>query len=249
MEKKERSKRQKKAKSLIIVTGLLVLGSTGLTACTAKQAVAPVQTVITETTADPTNEVEETIHGEGEIGLTEQEETVYSMDKYGELGKQVFDNLASSWVKGFIKDEAELRDTMDAYYGELNTKEELTQEILAMPRETQPSQVAKETKAQKRTETKSNTQSGTGNSQNNTKSIQPTQPQAPPANSGTGFVPPPPEGDYWNSLTPEQRAELEAEAERRLQEAKDHPARVEERGGGDKMDWDPDEAASKWTWN
>jgi hypothetical protein len=231
VEKKERSKKQKKAKRLIIVAELLVLGSTGLTACTAKQTVAPVQTVITETTADPevsTSEEEETIHGEGEVGLTEQEETVYSMDKYGELGKDVFDGFVKMWVKGIFKDEAELRETMDLTYGNLSTKEELTQEILAMPRETQPKATEP---AKTNTPTKSKPQE--------TKSKNTTTPTQP-ANTGNQNTQPANSG-----LTPEQKAEQE----RRIQEVKDNKPKEENRGVDADPSQDFNSSASKWTWD
>jgi hypothetical protein len=54
-------------------------------------------------------------------------------------------------------------------------------------------------------------------------------------------------GDYWSSLTPEQRAELVAEQQRRTEEALAHPAQVGDGGTGTPIN--ADDAAAKWGWN
>ena len=260
MEKKERVKKPKKAKRLIVVTGALILLALGATGCTAKQTAAPAQTVITETTADPEDQfkvdipleiedptkVVETLEDGGTISTYASGETVYSTGRYGDLGKDVFDGIADMWVKWIFNDEAELRETMDSVYGSYSMKEELTQEILAMTRETQATEATKATQP-----TKSNTQETKGNSNNTT----PTKPattaptQAPaqtqPASTGNQNTQP----TASTNLTPEQVAELQREAEKRLQEDLSHPAKVEDGGAGDNDDWIKDNPAGKWNWD
>lgn len=156
---------------------------------------------------DPTTEVVETIEDGGEIGVTANGETVYSFGKYGELGKTVFDNLASSWVHWKIADEAALRQVMDATYGDLSTKEELTQEILAMERDAQtppaPAETKAETPATKPSETtaiKPSTKETTAPSKNNN-STQETKSQE----QNTQPI--------KSSLTPEEEAEVKRQQE------------------------------------
>ncbi|WP_395549184.1 MULTISPECIES: hypothetical protein [unclassified Lacrimispora] len=241
-------RKQRKAKRLIVIAGAVVLLGLSASGCSKKTS-EPAETIQVETTVDPEEKfkvdipleiddptkVVETLEDGGTISTYASGETVYSTGRYGDLGKEVFENLAGAWVKGYIEDEASLRETMDLTYGNLNTKEELTQEILAMTRETQPTQVAKETKPSTENKTE------IGKSQGNTKHAQPPQQQTPPVNSSTQST--------ESAVSPDWTPEMEAEMQRRLQEAKDHPAQVEERGGGDKMDWDPDEAAGQWNWD
>lgn len=251
MKKKLRGKKAKKTAGALI---LLALGATG---CTAKQTAAPAQMVVTETTADPeekfkvdipleledpTKEVIETIEGGGEIGKTATGETVYSMGKYGDLGKEAFDNIATSWVKGYIKDETELRETMDITYGNLSTKEELTQEILAMPRElqaqsTESTNATTPPKSNGGQETKPATTTPTKPS-----TTQPTQaPQATqPANNGGSTQAPAP-----SNVSPEKIAEYE----RKKQERDSKNPTVVNDGVSTGKDQDFDSSAGKWDWN
>ena len=71
--------------------------------------------------------------------------------------------------------------------------------------------------------------------------------QAQPVNSGSGFVAPPPTGDYWNSLTPEQQAELLAEAERLKDEYRAKQPKPSDHG----VYIDPNQdfsSAARWSW-
>lgn len=238
-------RRTKRIVYLLVITGLL-----GLSGCSKKES-APVETTQVETTVDPdekfkvdipieiedsTKEVIGTDADGGTTGLTYNGEIAYNSGRYGDLGKDVFNNLASAWVQGIIKDEADLRENMDAYYGDFNNKESLTKEILAMSRDAQPTQLARETKpasTDNKTETKSQSQSGTENIPTKADTAQPT-------NSGT---------DYWSSLTPEQQAELEAEAEKNRQYDLAHPAKVDDVSGVGNNDWVHDNPAEQWGWN
>lgn len=194
----------KKKRCLLATTGALILLGLSVSGCSARQTMASVETTVVDAPLeldDPTTEVVETIEDGGEIGVTANGETVYSFGKYGELGKTVFDNLASSWVHWKIADEAALRQAMDATYGDLSTKEELTQEILAMERDAQsnpaPAETKAETPATKPSETtkKPSTKETTAPSKNSnstpeTKSQEQTTVQEQPS-----------------GLTPEQKAE------------------------------------------
>lgn len=75
----------------------------------------------------------------------------YTFDRYGDLGKGVFDGVATQWVNWVIEDEPALRDIMNDMYGELPTKEELTQEILAMQRADKGLPAPQEAQAQSNT--------------------------------------------------------------------------------------------------
>lgn len=258
MEKKERSKKPKKAKRLIVVAGALILLALGSTGCTAKQTAAPAQMVVTETTADPdekfkvdipleledpTKEVIETIEGGGEIGKTATGETVYSMGKYGDLGKEAFDNLASSWTKWIIKDEAELREIMDITYGNLSTKEELTQEILALPREsqTQSTESTKATTSPKSNggqETKPATTTPTKPS--TTQTTQAPQATAPANNNG---------GNQGQNTAPGLTPEQQEEVRRLKEEDKAKQTAPDNRGVDTGQGQDFDSSAGKWDWN
>lgn len=232
--------KQRKVKRLIVMSGVLILLVLGSTAYSAKQTIEPVESTQVETTVTST-EVIETIEDDGEIGLTADGETVYSFGKYGELGKTVFDNFASAWVKGIITDEASLREIMDLNYGDLSNKEELTQEILAMERDPQ-TQVAEEaqpstqeskpatqpTKPTSTTPTKSANESNSNNSTPTTVS----QEQNIPA----------PTSSTW---TPEQ----EAEAQAWKQEAKEKQSKPSNNGVSTDPNQDFDSAAGQWDWD
>lgn len=237
-------KKSKKVRLVIVAGGLLLLGLVGC----AKQTSAPVETTVVESTVDPeekfkidkpieleepTKEVLGTDADGGKTGLTADGEIAYDSGPYGDLGKSTFDNLAGAWVKGNIPDEADLREIMDFTYGDFNNKEALTQEILAMPRNTQPAQVAKETE-QAKTETKSQSQAQTQTATAPTKA-ETAQP-----------VPQEPETGSYN-ITPEEQAEYD----KFWQEAKEHPAQVGDGGTktGTGPEWDYDSAASGWDWN
>ncbi|WP_156882361.1 hypothetical protein [Lacrimispora indolis] len=192
---------------------------------------------------DPTKEVIGTDADGGETGLTEDGEIAYDSGPYGDLGKSTFDALAGAWVKGNITTEASLREIMDATYGDFSNKEALTKEILAMPRNAQPTQVAQETQSapqETKSETKSQSQSGTATPPTKADTTQPT-------NSGAQSTAP--ATDYWSSLTPEQRAELEAEAEKNRQYDLAHPAQGDGSGTPGNNDWVTDNPAEQWGWN
>ncbi|WP_024344995.1 hypothetical protein [Lacrimispora indolis] len=250
--------KKSKVKRLLVVTGALVLLALGATGCSAKPTAVPAESTQVETTVDPeeqfkvdipleledpTTEVVETIEDGGEIGVTANGETVYSFGKYGELGKTVFDNLASSWVHWKIADEAALRQVMDATYGDLSTKEELTQEILAMERDAQSNPATAETKAETPTpqESKPATQptKPTNESNNNSNNTTPTtvsQEQNIPAQTSSNY-------------TPEQIAKMKEEAERRRQEDLANKPEEEDRGVDIGQDQDFDSAAGQWDWD
>lgn len=230
-------RRTKRIVYLLVITGLL-----GLSGCSKKES-APAETTQVETTVDPeekfkvdipieiedsTKEVIGTDADGGTTGLTYNGEIAYNSGRYGDLGKDVFNNLASAWVQGIIKDEADLRETMDVTYGDFNNKESLTKEILAMPRGTQPTQLAKETKpasTDNKSETKSQSQSGTENT---------------PTKADTAQT----------EVSPDWTTEDEARMQAQLKEWEANPAQFGT--GGDKsgdLNWDPDEAAGQWGWN
>lgn len=240
----------KKANRVIYSILILVMGLS-VTACGKKATVPEESETVVETTVDPeekfkinkeivlepqTKEVVETLEGGGEIGVKSNGETVYDMGRYGEPGEAVFNHIASAWVKRNISDEPELRGVMSATFGELSTKEELTKEILAMERE---SQAVSETKAlANNSDNKSDSQSGKTNTQNNTSSTQPTQGQT--VTSGGQSV--------ESSFSPDWTPEDEAEWKKTKEEWVANQPEVTNRGGGDKMDWDPDEAPGQWNW-
>ena len=64
----------------------------------------------------------------------ENGEQVYDFGIYGDLGIEVFDNLAAAWKNHAIPTEQDLHEAMDATYGNYIYKDTLTQYILAMPR-------------------------------------------------------------------------------------------------------------------
>lgn len=102
----------------------------------------------TEPETEPSIEtVIATIEDGGLIGVSATGETVYDMGRYGDLGKTFFDSIANSWINWTIETESDLRVIMDTSYGNLHTKEELTQEILAMERDSKPQAHVQETQA------------------------------------------------------------------------------------------------------
>lgn len=166
---------KKKIKKLLLTTGMVLALGLLATGCGNKEAI-PVESTQVETVAetqDPYSlgnkdvHLEETTVASDTLALNESEtvevgvyasgDKSYTFDRYGDLGKGVFDGVATQWVNWVIEDEPALRTVMDETYGALTTKEELTQEILAMqrtdrgltvqhaPQETQP---PTETKAQ-----------------------------------------------------------------------------------------------------
>ena len=246
-----------------VVVGLIFLGLSA-TGCSAKPTAVPAESTQVETTVDPeekfrvdipleledpTTEVVETIEDGGEIGVTANGETVYSFGKYGELGKTVFDNLASSWVHWKIADEAALRQVMDATYGDLSTKEELTQEILAMERDAQSNPAPTETKAEtpapqeskpalQPTKPANTTPTKSANESNNNNSTPTTvsQEQNTPAPTSSNY-------------TPEQIAKMKEEAERRMQEDKARQSAPSNNGVSTDPNQDFDSAAGQWDWD
>ena len=222
-----------------------------MSGCSKKES-APTETTQVETTADPedqfkvdipleivdtTKEVIGTDADGGTTGLTYNGEIAYNSGRYGDLGKEVFENLASAWVQGIIKDEADLRETMDVTYGDFNNKESLTKEILAMARETQPTQLAKETKpanTDNKAETKSQSQSETATPPTKADTAQTT-------NSDTDTY-------HWEpSTSPDWTPEDEARMQAQLKEWEENPAQGGDGGTGTPIN--ADDAAAKWGWN
>jgi hypothetical protein len=222
-----------------------------MSGCSKKES-APTETTQIETTVDPeekfkvdipleivdtTKEVIGTDADGGTTGLTYNGEIAYNSGRYGDLGKDVYDGLVDAWVKGIFKNEAELRETMDSVYGNLNTKEELTKEILATPRDTQPTQLAKETKpasTDNKAETKSQSQSETATPPTKADTAQPT-------NSNTATY-------HWEpSTSPDWTPEDEARMQAQLKEWEENPAQVGDGGTGTPIN--ADDAAAKWGWN
>lgn len=218
-----------------------------MSGCSKKQS-APVESTQVETTVDPeeqfkvdiplvledpTKEVIGTDADGGETGLTEDGEIAYDSGPYGDLGKTTFDALAGAWVKGNITTEASLREIMDATYGDFSNKEALTKEILAMPRNEQPTQVAQETQSapqETKSETKSQSQSGTA---------------TPPTKADT--TQPATQEQETYAVTPEQQAEYD----KFWQEARENPAKVGSGGTktGTGPEWDYDSVAGQWDWD
>lgn len=218
-----------------------------MSGCSKKQS-APVESTQVETTVDPeeqfkvdiplvledpTKEVIGTDADGGETGLKEDGEIAYNAGPYGDLGKSTFDALAGAWVKGNIPDEPALREVMDVTYGDFSNKEALTKEILAMPRNTQPTQVAQETQSapqETKSETKSQSQSGTA---------------TPPTKADT--TQPATQEQETYAVTPEQQAEYD----KFWQEAKENPANFGSGGTktGTGPEWDYDSVAGQWDWD
>lgn len=143
---------KKKIKKLLLTTGMVLALGLLATGCGKKEAI-PVESTQVETvgeTQDPyslgnkdvhleeTTVVSDTLALNGsetvEVGVYASGDKSYTFDRYGDLGKGVFDGVATQWVNWVIEDEPALRTVMDETYGALPTKEELTQEILAMQR-------------------------------------------------------------------------------------------------------------------
>lgn len=264
MEDTKRGRGKRKNGRLFLVTGAVVLMMLGASGCSAKQTVAPAETSVVETTVDPeekfkidkpidleepTKEVVGTIEGGGEIGVKPNGETVYDMGKYGDLGKEVFDNLAKAWVNRNIPDEASLNDVMDATYGNFNGKEALKQEILAMernPEETKPAETQPQATQPAKTNPGNSNNPGNGNSHsgsnkgNSNNAQTPASTKANTPQAPTQAQTPPPA----STVTPEQRAEYE----RRAREAKENPPEVKEinpiLGPVDELE----DAAGQWDW-
>ncbi len=235
--------KKRKTMCLVVIAGTFVLLAIGSTACLAKQTLAPIESTQVETTV-PTTEVIETFENGDEIGLTTDEETVYAFDKYGELGKSAFDNLAGAWVKGYITDETALREIMDVTYGDLPTKEELTQEILAMERDAQTNTTPTETKAE------------TPAPQESKPATQPTKPvnttPTKPANeSNNNNSTPTTVSQEQNAPAPTSStwtAEDEARMQARLKEWDTNKPEEENRGVDIGQDQDFD-SAGQWDWD
>lgn len=138
-------------KKICAMAGVVLAFGVFVTGCSSKAEV-PVESTQVETvmeTEDPFSlggkeiAIEETqaptvaVIGEEEgtqIGVTAEGETQYHFDKYGPLGKEVWEEIAYQWTSYALNTEDELRIIMDATYGNMSTKEELTQDILALPR-------------------------------------------------------------------------------------------------------------------
>lgn len=227
----------RKANKVLLSILILVVGLS-VSACGKKVSAPEESETVVETTVDPeekfkidkpieleepTKEVIGTDADGGKTGLTADGEIAYDSGPYGDLGKSTFDNLAGAWVKGNITDEAALREVMDVTYGDFNNKETLTKEILAMPRNTQPTQVAKETQ-QAKTETKSQSQTQTAPA--------PTKAQPVPQET---------------AVSPDWTPEDEARMQEQLKEWKEHPAKVEDGGVGTPIN--ADDVIAQWDWN
>lgn len=143
---------KKKIKKLLLTTGMVLALGLLATGC-GKKEVVPAESTQVETvveTQDPYSlgnkdvHLEETTVASDTLALNESEtvevgvyasgDKSYTFDRYGDLGKGVFDGVATQWVNWVIEDEPALRTVMDETYGALPTKEELTQEILDMQR-------------------------------------------------------------------------------------------------------------------
>lgn len=68
------------------------------------------------------------------ITTNEKGDRVYDFGVYGDLGIEVFDNLAEAWRNHNIPTEQSLHEVMDATYDNYKYKDTLTQYILNMPR-------------------------------------------------------------------------------------------------------------------
>ena len=139
----------KKMKRLLITTGLVLAFGLFTTGCSSRAAV-PAESTQVETVAETEDPyslgnkdvaVEQTLaptvalldeQDGAQVGVTAEGETQYAFDKYGPLGKEVWDQIAFQWTSHGLNSEDELRLIMDATYGNMSTKEELTQDILAL---------------------------------------------------------------------------------------------------------------------
>lgn len=262
-----------KKEFVTVGAGLVLAFGVIATGCGKKEAI-PVESTQVETVAETQDPyalgnkdivIEETTISSETIALNESEtavigeyasgDKVYTFDRYGDLGKGVFDGIASQWVNRIIEDEPTLRETMNDVYGELPTKEELTQEILAMtradkaqegllvPEETQApapetKAVASETKATK--ETPAPTKSVPAETKQEVKQ------ETPPAPQETQPTPVPQE----TQPVPTQSVstgdpELDALLAR-LEEKQESNGRVD---SGKAPDYDVDEPLQGITWN
>lgn len=124
--------------------------------------------------------------------ITPEEETQHAYDKYGPLGKEVFDNIAQMWIERTLEAEPDLRELMSLTYGSLSTLEELTQDILALPRNPieQPTQAApQETQATQPAEAQPQTPAPT---KSQTPKPAPAETQPAPQETQTQQQPPAP---------------------------------------------------------
>lgn len=254
MEDTKRGRGKRKNGRLFLVTGAVVLMMLGASGCSAKQTSAPVETSAVETTVDPeerfkidkpldldepTKEVVGTIEGGGEIGVKPNGETVYDMGKYGDLGEEVFNNLAQAWVNRNIPDEASLRAGMDATYGNFNGKEALTQEILAMERVPEATQTA-ETQPQATKPAPAETKSGNSNT-----------PGKGNSNNGSNKGNQTPTPTKANTPAPTQAQTppvTNEQVEKQLEEWKQNQPTIEEGKPGLPSSKDMEDAAGQWGW-
>lgn len=199
-------------KAVLLITIVLL----EITGCFQKSSVTE-QTTAIETTV--TMEAK----GSDNTSLSAESETSDEADIYGNLGEDFFNqNVISYWKDYTIPDEQTLRERMDTVYGDLSTKEDLIQIVLATPRDPQPTQSQPaETQATQTPNSKKETKS------NNT-ATQPAKSTLPPS-----------------SLSAEEQAELDRiKAEDRAKSG----SNVDNNGGAGGVNERADEAAKGWQW-
>lgn len=108
--------------SVVMLLALMMVGCNAQGAVIAESPLAPTVALLDEQDG-------------AQVGVTAEGETQYAFDKYGPLGKEVWDQIAFQWTSHGLNTEDELRLIMDATYGNMSTKEELTQDILALERD------------------------------------------------------------------------------------------------------------------
>ena len=185
--------------------------------------------------------------GSDNTSLSAESETTSEADIYGNLGKEFFEtNVLTNWKNYTIKDEKDLREIMDTLYENLSTKEDLIQEVLATPRDPQPtqSQPAETQAAETQTQPQGGSNTNGGNSNTTTpKETKATTPKETKSNTtatkpAKSTLPP-------SSLSAEEQAELDKiKAEDRAKSG----SNVDDQGGAGVPNRDVDDAAKGWQW-
>lgn len=177
--------------------------------------------------------------------LSAESETSDEADIYGNLGEDFFkQNIIANWKDYTIPDEKDLREIMDTIYENLSTKEDLIQEVLATPRDPQPTQSQPaETQATQTPNSNNSTDGGSSNNGGNTMTPKETKATTPKetksTNNGGNTATQPP------AISPEKQAELDKiKAEDRAKSG----TNVDDSRGAGGVNEGAEDAAKGWQW-
>lgn len=213
-------------KAVLLIT-IVILSITG---CSRKSSVTEQTTAIETTVTMETK-------GSDNTSLSAESETTSEADIYGNLGKEFFqNNVITNWKNYTIPDEQTLRERMDTVYGDLSTKEDLIQEVLATPRDPQPTQSAETQAAETQTQPQGGSNTNGGNSNTTTpKETKNTTPKETKSNTTATQAP---------AVDPSKKAEVDA----KIKEWENTPAHVDDQRGGSAPKRDADDAVKQWQW-